>query len=217
MANEIEKKEIEKKVEGQSNKVVAKTAGEKTSSDKDAQTNKQKRGNFKRQGFNKRRPVSEFEEKLINLSRVTNVTKGGRTFSFSAVVVIGNKKGKVAWGSGKAREVPDAIKKAIKDAKRRIVQVPIIDGRTVPHIQQSKFLASKVLIKPAPKGKGIIASGSIRAVVELAGYKDIYTKSLGSRSKTNAIKATIKALSELRTIEQIAAVRGLKPSQILNA
>ncbi len=154
----------------------------------------------------------EFSEKVVDISRVTTVVKGGRRFSFSAVVVVGDKKGSVGWGHGKANEVPDAIKKAIKDARKRQVKVPIIDKRTVPHVQSAKFLASRVMVKPAPRGKGIVASGAVRAVVELAGYKDIYTKSLGSRSKTNAIKATIKALSELRTVEQIAEMRGLNVS-----
>ena len=157
---------------------------------------------------------TEFEERVIDIARVTKVTKGGRKFSFSALIVIGNKKGKVGYGHGKANEVPDAIRKAILDAKTNIIEVPIIDKRTVPHEQTSKYLASRILIKPAPKGKGIIASGSIRSVVELAGYKDIYTKSLGSRSKTNSVKATIKALSELRTVEQIAALRDVKVTDI---
>ena len=157
---------------------------------------------------------TEFEERVIDIARVTKVVKGGRRFSFSALIVIGNKKGKVGYGHGKANEVPDAIRKAILDAKTNIIDVPIIDGRTVPHELTAKYLASRVMVKPAPKGKGIIASGSIRSVVELAGYKDIYTKSLGSRSKTNSVKATIKALSELRTVEQIAALRDVKVSDI---
>ena len=144
-----------------------------------------------------------------------NVVKGGRRFSFSAVVVIGDKKGRVGFGHGKAKEVPDAIKKAIKKAQGNLINVPIIDKRTVPHEQIGKFLASKVLIKPAPKGKGIIASGAVRSVVELAGYHDIYTKSLGSRTKTNAVKATFEALKQLRTIEQIAKLRDLKVESIL--
>ncbi|MCK5945795.1 MAG: 30S ribosomal protein S5 [Mycoplasmataceae bacterium] len=161
------------------------------------------------------RPPSEFEEKVIDIARVTTVVKGGRRFSFSALVVIGNKKGKVGWGHGKAKEVPDAIRKSILDAKTNMIEVPIIDKRTVPHDQIGKFLASQVLVKPAPKGKGIIASGSIRAVVELAGYKDIYTKSLGSRSKTNSVKAVINALSQLRKIEDIARLRDVKVEDII--
>ncbi len=158
---------------------------------------------------------SEFEERVIDIARVTTVVKGGRRFSFSAFVVVGNKKGKVGYGHGKANEVPDAIKKAIKDARGHMINVPIIDKRTVPHDQVGRFLASKILVKPAPKGKGIIASGAIRQVVELAGYKDIYTKSLGSRSKANSVKATLDALNQLRTIEEIAKLRDVKVSDIL--
>ncbi|RTZ68263.1 MAG: 30S ribosomal protein S5 [Tenericutes bacterium] len=158
---------------------------------------------------------TEFEEKVVDIARVTTVVKGGRRFSFSALVVVGNKKGKVGYGHGKANEVPDAIRKAIKDAKRNLINVPIIDKRTVPHDQLGKFLSSKILLKPAPKGKGIIASGSVRAVVELAGYKDIYTKSLGSRSKTNTVKATIKALESLRTAKEIATLRDINVKELV--
>lgn len=149
---------------------------------------------------------SEFEERVVDIARVTNVVKGGRRFSFSTLVVIGDKKGKVAYGHGKAKEVPDSIKKAIKDARRNLINTPIVDG-TIPHVTQAKFISSNILLKPAPKGKGIIASGAVRAVVELAGYKDIVTKSLGSSSKTNSVKATLKALSQLRTAKEIAAMR----------
>lgn len=157
--------------------------------------------------FEKRQ--SEFEEKLVDVARVTTVVKGGRRFSFSVVVVIGNKKGKVGYGHGKANEVPDAIKKAVKDAQRNIINVPIVNG-TVPHISQAKFISSNVLLKPAPKGKGIIASGSVRSVVELAGYSDIVTKSLGSSNKTNTVKATLKALQQLSTVEDIAKLRDIE-------
>lgn len=157
----------------------------------------------------------EFEEKVVDIARVTVVVKGGRRFSFSAIVVVGNKKGKIGWGHGKANEVPDAIKKAVKDARRNLIEVPIVDGRTIPHEIQTKFVASDILLKPAPKGKGIVASGSVRSVVELAGYKDIYTKSLGSRSKQNSVKATFEALKKLKTIEKVAEMRGVKPSDIL--
>lgn len=148
----------------------------------------------------------EFEERVVEVARVTNVVKGGRRFSFSTLVVIGDKKGRVGYGHGKAKEVPDSIKKAIKDARRNLIKVPVIDG-TVPHISQAKFVSSNVLVKPAPKGKGIIASGAVRSVVELAGYRDIVTKSLGSSNKTNAVKATLKALSQLKTAKEIAALR----------
>ena len=176
--------------------------------------NNKKDGRKPRNGKFERRP-QEFEERVVDVARVTTVVKGGRRFSFSVLVVIGDKKGRVGCGHGKANEVPDAIKKAIKDAKRNLIRVPIIDGRTVPHIIQSKFISSKVMLKPAPKGKGIIASGAVRSVVELAGYHDIVTKSLGSSNKTNVVKATIKALSELKTIEQVAKLRDIKVEDVL--
>ncbi|MGL5732535.1 MAG: 30S ribosomal protein S5 [Metamycoplasmataceae bacterium] len=167
----------------------------------------------KRQPMKKR--VSEFEEKVIDIARVTTVVKGGRRFSFSAIVIIGNKKGKVGIGHGKAKEVPDSIKKAIKNAQSNMINVPIINKSTIPHEIQTKYLSSNVLLKPAPKGKGIIASGTVRSVVELAGITDIYTKSYGSRTKANTAKATLKALSKLRTIEEIASLRDISVSQIL--
>ncbi|QNM93416.1 30S ribosomal protein S5 [Mycoplasma sp. Pen4] len=149
---------------------------------------------------------SEYSEKVVDIARVTKVVKGGRRFSFSAFVVVGNKKGSVGFGHGKANEVPDAIKKAIKDAQNNLVNVPLVNG-TIPHEIKAKFLASRVLLKPAPKGKGLIASGTVRAVVELAGYTDIVTKTYGSRSKANVVKATVKALQQLRTVEEIADIR----------
>ncbi|VEU70197.1 30S ribosomal protein S5 [Mycoplasmopsis glycophila] len=155
------------------------------------------------------RVESEFSEKVVDIARVTKVVKGGRRFSFSAFVVVGNKKGQVGYGHGKANEVPDAIKKAIKDAQNNLVTVPVVNG-TVPHETNAKFLASRVMLKPAAKGKGLIASGTVRAVVELAGYTDIVTKTYGSRSKSNIVKATVEALKALRTVEQIADIRDKK-------
>ncbi|EGV00380.1 30S ribosomal protein S5 [Mycoplasmopsis columbina] len=158
---------------------------------------------------------NEFSEKVVNISRVTKVVKGGRRFSFSAFVVVGDKKGRVGFGHGKANEVPDSIKKAIKDAKNNLVTVPVYKNTTVPHQVEAKFLASKVMLKPAPKGKGIVASGTVRAVVELAGYTDIYTKTYGSRSKANIVRATLKALAALRTPDQIAQIRDKKVEDLL--
>lgn len=164
---------------------------------------------------NQDKKQSEFEEKIIDIARVTTVVKGGRRFSFSAVVVIGNRKGRVGIGHGKANEVPDAIKKAIKNAQSNLIDVPIINKSTIPHEINAKFLASRVLLKPAPKGKGIVASGSVRMVVELAGITDIYTKSYGSRTKQNAAKVVIKALKQLRTAEQLANLRDVSVEHIL--
>ena len=168
----------------------------------------------------KQRPKSEkkateFEDKIIDIARVTTVVKGGRRFSFSAIVAIGNKKGKVGLGHGKANEVPDAIKKAFKNAENNLIEVPIINKSTIPHEVKAKYSASQVILKPAPKGKGIVASGTIRTVVELAGYTDIYTKSYGSRTKQNAAKVAIKALKQLRTVEKLASLRDVSIEHIL--
>lgn len=159
--------------------------------------------------------TSEFEDKIIDVARVTTVVKGGRRFSFSAVVAIGNKKGKVGLGHGKANEVPDAIKKAYKNAENNLIEVPIVNKSTIPHEVKSKYSASQVILKPAPKGKGIVASGTIRIVVELAGYTDIYTKSYGSRTKQNAAKVAISALKKLRTVEKLASLRDVPVEHIL--
>ncbi|WP_201798418.1 30S ribosomal protein S5 [Mycoplasma anserisalpingitidis] len=157
---------------------------------------------------------ADFSEKVVDIARVTKVVKGGRRFSFSAFVVVGNKKGRVGYGHGKANEVPDAIKKAVKDAQNNLVEVPLYNG-TIPHETNAKFLASKVILKPAPEGKGLIASGSVRAVAELAGYNNIVTKTYGSRSKTNIVKATVKALKTLRTPEKIAEIRDKDVKELL--
>lgn len=139
----------------------------------------------------------EFEEVIVNIGRVTKVVKGGRRFRFSALVVVGNKKGAVGYGYGKAKEVPDAIKKAVDDAHKNLVSVNI-KGSTIAHDIQVKFNASKILLKPASEGTGLIAGGATRPIVELAGIKDILTKSLGSNNPSNVVRATVKALSMLK-------------------
>ena len=169
---------------------------------------------------NKRRPRRKREEKLfdervVNINRVTKVVKGGRRFRFSALVVIGDKKGKVGFGTGKAQEVPDAIKKAIEDAKRNLVKVPKYRS-TIPHEITGKFGAGEVFLKPAVSGTGVIAGGPVRAVLELAGVEDILSKSLGSSTPINIIRATFDAIENLRTAEQVARVRGLSVEEILN-
>ncbi|TPI01865.1 30S ribosomal protein S5 [Mycoplasma struthionis] len=153
-------------------------------------------------------PTKQYEEKVIDIARVTTVVKGGRRFSFSAYVVVGDKKGKVGFGHGKANEVQDAIKKAVKDATKNVFSVPVVNG-TIPHEIQEKFLASRIQLRPAPKGAGIIASNTVRAVVELAGYTDISTKTYGSRTKQNIVQAAIKALKKVRTVEEIAKLRDI--------
>ncbi|WP_427867631.1 30S ribosomal protein S5 [Mycoplasmopsis arginini] len=164
--------------------------------------------------FNATPAVKLFEEKVIDIARVTTVVKGGRRFSFSAYVVVGDKKGKVGFGHGKANEVQDAIKKAVKDAQKNVFNVPVVNG-TIPHEIKEKFLASKVQLRPAPKGTGIIASNTVRAVVELAGYTDISTKTYGSRTKQNIVHATVNALKKVKTVEEIAKLRDIDVKHLL--
>ena len=140
----------------------------------------------------------EFEEVIVNIGRVTKVVKGGRRFRFTALVVVGNKKGLVRFGFGKAKEVPDAIRKAVDDAFKNIVKVNI-KGSTIAHDVEVKFNASRIILKPASDGTGVIAGGATRPVVELAGIKDILTKSLGSNNASNVVRATIKALSMIKS------------------
>ena len=158
---------------------------------------------------------TELKEKLVNLNRVAKVTKGGRTFSFAAVVVVGDGKGTVGHGLGKARDVSEAIAKATDDAKKSLIKVPIFNG-TIPHEQKGKYGAGKVLIKPASDGTGVIAGGAMRAVLEIAGVHNVLAKSQGSSNSHNVIKATIDALSKLRTPMEIAKTRGIPVSQVFN-
>lgn len=139
----------------------------------------------------------EFEEVIVDIGRVTKVVKGGRRFRFTALVVVGDKKGRVGFGFGKAKEVPDAMRKAVDDAFKSIVEVKL-KGSTIPHDIEVKFNASRILLKPASEGTGVIAGGGARPVVELAGIKNIITKSLGSNNSANVVRATIKALSMLK-------------------
>jgi len=154
------------------------------------------------------------EEKVVNIGRVTKVTKGGRHFRFSATVVVGNRKGLVGIGTGKANEVPEAISKAIQAANKNVTKIALIDNRTIPHMAQAKVGRALVLIKPATAGSGIVAGGAARAVLELAGVKDIVSKSLGSNTKINVAKATLEALKMQRTPAKIAALRGKKEEEL---
>ena len=156
----------------------------------------------------------ELKEKVVSISRVAKVVKGGRTFRFSAVVVVGDEQGHIGVGNGKAAEVPDAIKKAIEDAKKNLVTVPIV-GTTIPHEFVGRFGSAQVVLRPAAEGSGVIAGGSVRPVLELAGYKDINTKVIGTNNPRNVVYATIEALKSMTTIEEVAKKRGKKVSEIL--
>ncbi len=153
-------------------------------------------------------PESDLRDRLVALNRVAKVTKGGRTFSFAAIVVVGDHKGKVGYGLGKAREVQEAIGKATEDAKKNLVTVPVLKG-TIPHEQKGRFDAGKVLLKPAAHGTGVIAGGAMRAVLESAGIHDVLAKSQGSSNPHNVVKATIDALMKLRDPRTIAKQRGM--------
>lgn len=156
----------------------------------------------------------QYEEQVINIGRVTKVTKGGRHFRFSATVVVGDRKGKVGLGTGKANEVPDAIKKAVSAATKNVTTVALVDERTISHEAIGVRGASKVMLKPASKGTGVKAGGPVRAVLELAGVKDILSKSLGSNTKINMAYATLEALKSQKSIEKVAALRGKKVEEI---
>ncbi|HPQ21550.1 MAG TPA: 30S ribosomal protein S5 [Saprospiraceae bacterium] len=158
---------------------------------------------------------TELKEKLVNLSRVAKVTKGGRTFSFSALVVVGDGEGTVGHGLGKARDVSESIAKAVDDAKKNLIKVPIIKG-TIPHEQKGKYGAGKVLIKPASDGTGVIAGGAMRAVLEIAGVHNVLAKSQGSSNPHNVVKATVDALQKLRSQHEIARQRGIDLEKVYN-
>jgi small subunit ribosomal protein S5 len=155
----------------------------------------------------------EFKEKLVAVNRVSKVVKGGRNFRFTALVVVGDEKGRVGAGLGKATEIPEAIRKAVQKAKRNIVRVPL-EGTSIPHEIVGVYGSGRVLLLPASEGTGVIAGGPARAVLELAGYKDIRTKSYGSNTPSNCVKATIEGLKSLRTAEQVAKLRGMSVEQL---
>ena len=152
-------------------------------------------------------------EKVVAINRVAKVVKGGRTFRFSAVVVVGDGQGHVGVGNGKAAEVPDAIRKAIEEAKKNLIEVPIV-GTTVPHEYVGKFGSARVMLKPAEEGTGLITGGSVRPVLELAGYKDVRTKVLGTNNPRNVVYATLEGLKQMETIEQVAKKRGIKVEDV---
>ena len=159
-------------------------------------------------------PVNpDMEERVVAVARVAKVVKGGRRFSFSAIIVIGDKKGKVGWGLGKAKEVPEAIRKGTQDARKNMITVPI-DRGTIPHTIVGKFGAGKILLLPAAEGTGVKAAGACRSILELAGIKNVLTKSLRSTNPHNVVKATFLALKSLRSLEQVATARGKEMKSI---
>lgn len=191
------------------------TDDKKTLNNQSSQKNNDRKPRQKRRRPNGRgRQPKLYEEDVISIGRVTKVTKGGRHFRFSALVVVGNKKGKVGLGTGKANEVPDAIKKAVQAATKNVIDVAIVDNRTISHEIIGREGASKVLLKPAAKGTGVKAGGPVRSVLEMAGVKDILSKSLGSNTKINMAYATLNALKSQKTIEDVARLRGKKVEEI---
>jgi len=157
----------------------------------------------------------ELEDRVVSINRVTKVVKGGRRLRFAAIVIVGDKNGHVGFGTGKAQEVPEAIRKAVEDAKKNLIVVPMV-GSTIPHEVVGTFGAGEIMLKPAEEGSGIAAGGAVRAVIELSGVGDVTSKSLGRNTPINVIRATIQGLKQLKTAESVAAMRGISAQELLN-
>ena len=170
--------------------------------------------NNRRRNDRDNQPESDIKDRLVTINRSTKTTKGGRTFTFTGIVVVGDEKGKVGHGAGRSREVVTAIQKGIEDAKKNMVEVPVING-TVPHAQEAVYAGARVLVKPATPGTGVIAGGAMRAVLS-AGIKDVLAKSLGSSNTQNVVKATFKALTMMRSASDVADLRGISVHRVFN-
>ncbi|AWN62686.1 30S ribosomal protein S5 [Streptococcus sobrinus] len=157
--------------------------------------------------------ANEFEERVVAINRVSKTVKGGRNLRFAALVVVGDRNGRVGFGTGKSKEVPEAIRKAVDDAKKNLIDVPMV-GTTIPHEVYSNFAGARVLLKPAVEGAGVAAAGAVRAVVELAGIADVTSKSLGSNTPINIVRATVEGLKQLKRAEEVAALRGISVSDL---
>ena len=179
-------------------------------------TNKDNKKEFKGRPNRKfDKAPKEFDERVVQINRISKTVKGGRKMRFAAIVVCGDKKGRVGYGIGKANEVPDAIRKASEAARKNVYRIPLIDGyRTIPHTAIGRFGAGEVVLRPAAEGTGIVAGGVVRAILELAGATDVITKCVGSRTPINQVHATMKALTELKTVNSVAKLRGLKVEEV---
>ena len=169
---------------------------------------------MRRRRQRREREVDVFEDRVVSINRVSKVVKGGRRIRFSALVVVGDKNGTVGFGLGKAQEVPDAIRKAIQNARKNTMKVSLVGG-TIPHEITGKFGAGQVFLRPASEGTGVIAGGAVRTICELAGIEDILSKSIGSKSPINTVRATFNGLENLRTAEEVAALRGVEVERLM--
>ena len=195
---------------------VAETVTESVESEgKVEKKSRNSKGTKKNVRPSKKEKDNRFEERVVSIKSVSKTVKGGRRRRFTALVVVGDGKGYVGFGIGKANEVPDAIKKALEAAKKNLYKVPMIKGDTFPHEIMGEYGASKVFMKPAPIGAGIIAGGPVRAVLELAGIKNVYSKVYGSRTPINVVRATINGIENMKTVSKMAALRGKDPKEIL--